>query len=317
MLSSCGAHSAWLPGSSSPNVNPSQLSPPPWAREQSLPCHQCSQVLAKRKVLTLAPPSTLVKVDGGLIEVGLVLERVQRRAVDDDRILRCQLAQPAHRPGVVGGDLVIEADHRVPVVAVFDDREVERRPGGEARVRFGLSTWRSRLTKKWALFLTIGRPARSPTRASRPRPSAGRPGWRRSPFRSRLLDHVAEHHARELVGAALGHGVDDRAAGAAVSASYMLVMTSKSWIASSGVRTWAPELVPGRRRRCSRRRPRRCCSASIARWRRWCRCPSGWTARTGRPAAGRRWRSSCGSSPAVRPARRCRCCRRRRWRSGR
>ena len=28
------------------------------------------------------------------------------------------------------------------------------------------------------------------------------------------------------------------------SASYMLVMTSNSWIASSGVRTWAPELVP-------------------------------------------------------------------------
>ena len=28
------------------------------------------------------------------------------------------------------------------------------------------------------------------------------------------------------------------------SASYMLVMTSNSWIASSGVRTCAPELVP-------------------------------------------------------------------------
>ena len=27
-----------------------------------LPCHQCSQVLATRKVLTLVPPSTLVKV---------------------------------------------------------------------------------------------------------------------------------------------------------------------------------------------------------------------------------------------------------------
>ena len=47
---------------SSPNLKPASPPSGPCPRVHGLPCHQCSQVLATRKVLTLVPPRTLVKV---------------------------------------------------------------------------------------------------------------------------------------------------------------------------------------------------------------------------------------------------------------
>src|SRR5262245_36955166 len=62
MLSSCGRHSDCWPDVSSPNANPSLPPFGPCARKHSLPCHQCSQVLATRTVLTRELLSTLVSV---------------------------------------------------------------------------------------------------------------------------------------------------------------------------------------------------------------------------------------------------------------
>src|SRR5262245_5537958 len=66
--------------------------------------------------------------DRGLIQVGLVLVRLQRLASPNGEPLRGPLAQPADRPRVVRVDLMVEADERVPVRAVFRDRKIERRP---------------------------------------------------------------------------------------------------------------------------------------------------------------------------------------------
>src|SRR5439155_14533602 len=59
------------------------------------------------------------RADRGLIEVGFVLIGLQRLTRADGVPLRRPLAQPPDRPRVVRVDLMIEADQRVPIGAIF------------------------------------------------------------------------------------------------------------------------------------------------------------------------------------------------------
>ena len=55
------------------------------------------------------------RADGGLIEIGLVLVRLERLTIADGVPLRRVFAQPADGPGVRLADLMVEADQRIPV----------------------------------------------------------------------------------------------------------------------------------------------------------------------------------------------------------
>ena len=218
MLSSCGAHSAWLLAVLLAEGEPFPAVAAALGARAVVAVPPVLPGLGEAEGVDLGAAEHAGEgEDGGLIEVGLVLERVQRRAVDDDRILRRQLAQPAHRPGVVGANLVVEADHRVPVVAVLDDRVVERRPGREDPGAVRLVDLALEADEEVGLV-----PDDWP--AQHEAPLALLDFGLRQPalvgevvlFGQGVARHVAEHHARELVGAALGHGVDDRPAGAPV-----------------------------------------------------------------------------------------------------
>src|SRR5262245_37926753 len=66
-----------------------------------------------------------------LVSVGLAPEGFLSGTRYDNRMLRCVLAQPPGRPGVVGVDLVVEPGKRVPTRPILGNREVEGRPRGE------------------------------------------------------------------------------------------------------------------------------------------------------------------------------------------
>ena len=123
-----------------------------------------SCVKATRSVFSRVLPSTEFSVpDDRLIDVVFLARRVERHglpaAMRDDLVaLRRRLAQPAHAPGVVRVELLVEADDGVPdAVSVAGAALNSGRAGMLMSSPSSIST-RSRLKKKCALSRTTGPP---------------------------------------------------------------------------------------------------------------------------------------------------------------
>ena len=154
--------------------------------------------------------------DRRLIQVGLVLRRLQRDTVRDDGELRRDLAQPADRPRIVRADLVVETDQRVPVRAIFGNREIEVVPRRKDACPVGIVHLPLETEKEVGLVF-------DDRAADHTAPFAFLGGRflqvalfdQKIRGRQFVAGGVPEQHTTELVGPGLGDGVDDGAARAA------------------------------------------------------------------------------------------------------
>src|SRR3954470_250720 len=147
-----------------PNSKPSRPPLGPWARKHSFPCHQCSHVRASLTVFTRELPSTVVSVPTAVWSRSVSSCVVCAEFLPTGTVNHCGAHSRSQRTAHVLFLLIwwstrinVFQSVRSSAIAKFSDGR-----DAKVRVRFGLSTCRSRLTKKCALFLTIGPPSTPP-----------------------------------------------------------------------------------------------------------------------------------------------------------